>query len=275
MTAQYSNFLPKPATSPEEALKSYVTGRWILFILLGALPSLLLSGIPHAPAVIGLLLLAVPAYLTFLGLKEFRQKAHFMRDAKPTPLWLVLAAVVCSSLYNFALSGTLGGEYSNASVITLATITISAIYAIRSLEVPARMNPDAVDKKTRLAASTAAIVTGTLGMIAVTSIIITMLAVTVGLALLFLLGGEPGIMLTLLCGLPILTGVGTLIAGLRGRRKRLNALRDNPSLPNPVFHKTETILFSLTGSSFFLGLALFFVLFFASLQADTALSQYF
>lgn len=274
MSAYYPNPLPRPTVSPEEALKSYVTGRWVLFILLGGLPTLLLSGIPGAASVIALLLLAVPAYLVFLGMKEFQSRAHLTRDAKPTVLWLEMGAIALSAFVNFGLSGTLGGEYANASIFTLGIIVLATTYGINSLEVPARINPSAVDKKTRTAASTAAIITGTLAMTAITAAIVTMLAVTVGIALLFLMGGEPGIMLALLCGLPLVTGVATLIFGLRGRRNRLKVLRENPGLPNPVFHKKETILFSLTGSSFFLSAALFFALFFAAYQSNALLNQY-
>lgn len=274
MSAYYPNPLPRPTVSPEEALKSYVTGRWVLFILLGALPALLLSGIPGATSVISLLLLAGPAYLVFLGMKEFQARAHLTRDAKPTVLWLEMGAIALSAFVNFGLSGTLGGEYSNASLFTLGTIILATAYGINSLEVSAQVNPSAVDKKTRTAASAAALITGTLAMIAITAVIVTMLAVTVGIALLFLLGGEPEIMLALLCGLPLVTGVVTLIFGLKGRRNRLKVLRENPGLPNPVFHKKETILLSIAGSSFFLSVALFFVLFLTAYQTSTLLNQY-
>lgn len=270
---QQPTFTPPPV-SPEKALASYVLGRWVLFILLGSLPALFMTSIPGIPGVIGLMLLAVPAYLAYRGQQEVREKYPLTRDANKTPLWLALGGFGLAGILNFAFSGTMGGNYSNASMITLSMIIAASIYGIRTLEVPARINPDAVDKKTRIAASTVAIFTGSLALTAVMSILVAMIAVTVGLALLFFLGGETGITLLILCGLPILTGIGTLIAGLRGRRTRIRARKENPALPNPILHKKEVILFSLAGSHFFLGFLLFFILFAAAAQTGTMMEQF-
>lgn len=258
MTQQYPyGHLPaqppvKVPVSPEVAYKSYLTGRWIVFIMVSAMPTLFFSNVPGVWAYLGLSLLSLPAYFTFKGIKDILSKGHATGDTNYTPIWLAQAAVAFASALEFSVATTGAKDLSLvATLVAFSVFTVFTIWGVKLLETAAVANSSAVDSLTRVAASVAIVTVGSGFALTIISLLLLFVALPVALVILFTYAGEPAATLMVLLAFPLITGIITLIAAIKGRRNHLNALNANPALPNPVFKKKQAVLLSIACSSFF------------------------
>jgi hypothetical protein len=223
----------KPYDESARALESYLNGRWMLFTLLTAVPALSSGGVPS------LILLILPCVTAFFGIRAMTRKG----DINLMPLAVTTGSIIMSSLLAVIIAGISQG--TAISLLSFSVFVGFTIFAIRLLELPARLNPVAVDKKTRIAATVASVLIGTLLISLIASLLI---AIPFAMLFLFFLAGAKAAFVLTLMGISTILGGAVLWAGIRGRRNRARAREGNPALPHPVFHLGETVLFSIASS---------------------------